>query len=68
MRLWNGYGEQMTTIFLPNPNLTDDMQYIKTPDWSRLSLYYRLREQFLNEALPENLEAAANLPLPVAEA
>jgi len=68
MRLWNGYGEQMTTIFLPNPNLTDDMQYIKTPDWSRLSLYYRLREQFLKEALPENLEAAAHLPLPVAEA
>jgi hypothetical protein len=68
MRLWNGYGEQMTTIFLPNPNLTDDMQYVKTPDWSRLSLYYRLREQFLSESLPENYETSANLPLPESQA
>jgi hypothetical protein len=68
IRMWNGYGEQMTTVFLPNPNLTDNMQYVKTPDWSRLSLYYRLREQFLREALPENYEITANLPLPEAEA
>jgi hypothetical protein len=68
IRMWNGYGEQMTTIFLPNPNLTDNLRYVKTPDWSRLSLYYRLREQFLSEALPENYEATANFPLPEAEA
>jgi hypothetical protein len=68
IRLWNGYGEQMTTIFLPNSNLTDDMRYVKTPNWSRLSLYYRLREKFLNEARPENFETAANLPLPGAAA
>jgi hypothetical protein len=68
IRLWNGYGEQMTTVFLPNPNLTNDMQYVKTPDWSRLSLYYRLREIFLGESLPDNFEAAANLPLPESEA
>jgi len=68
IRMWNGYGEQMTTVFLPNPNLTDDMQYVKTPDWNRLSLYYHLRGQFLNEKLPENFEAVANLPLPEAEA
>ena len=48
----------MTTIFLPNPNLTNDMQYIKRPDWSRPSLHYRLREQFLNESLPENLDSS----------
>ena len=58
----------MTTVFLPNPGLTDDMQYVKTPDWNRLSLYYHLRAKFLNEALPEDFEAAANLPLPEAEA
>jgi hypothetical protein len=63
IRMWNGYGEQMTTIFLPSPNLTDDMQYVKTPDWTRLSLYYGLREQFLGEPLPEDYETAANLPL-----
>lgn len=64
IRLWNGYGEQMTTVFLPNPNLTDDMQYVKTPDWNRLDLYYHLREKFLGESLPKNLEITANQPLP----
>jgi hypothetical protein len=68
MRLWNGYGEQMTTIFLPSPNLTDDLQYVKTPDWTRLALYYRLRQKFLGETIPEDYEAAANLPLPGSEA
>jgi len=62
LRLWNGYGEQMTTVFLPNPALTDDMKMAKTPDWSRLGLYYRLRERYLGEAMPSNLEAAASAP------
>lgn len=61
VRLWNGYGEQMTTVFLPNPALTDDMDMAKTPDWSRLDLYYRLRERFLGEPMPSNLEAAAHV-------
>jgi hypothetical protein len=60
LRLWNGYGEQMTTVFLPSPSLTDDMQMAKTPDWSRLGLYYRLRERFLGEPPPGDFEAAAN--------
>jgi hypothetical protein len=64
IRMWNGYGDQMTTIFLPNPHLTDEMEYVKTPDWTRLSLYYQLRERFLSEPFPENIEIAANLPLP----
>lgn len=66
LRMWNGYGEQMTTVFLPNPRLTDDMQLLKQPDWNRLDLYYRLREKFLGEAMPADLEAAANLPFPQA--
>jgi len=66
LRMWNGNGEQMTTVFLPNPNLTDDMESLKAPDWSRLALYYRLREKFLKEPIPENLEATANLPFPEA--
>lgn len=64
IRLWNGYGEQMTTVFLPNPNLTDNMQYSKTPNWNRLELYYQLREKYLGEPLPENFELIANQPLP----
>jgi len=64
LRMWNGYGEQMTTIFLPNPRLTDDMQLLKNPDWSRLDLYYRLREKFLGEPVPSDFEAAANFPFP----
>ena len=60
LRLWNGYGEQMTTIFLPNPWLTYDMQVVKQPNWSRLELYYRLREKYLGKAIPADLEQAAN--------
>jgi len=64
LRFWNGYGEQMTSVFLPNPRLTDDMQILKQPDWSRLDLYYRLRAEFLGEAIPGDYEAAAHLPFP----
>ncbi|MCS6927140.1 MAG: hypothetical protein NZ578_14705 [Candidatus Binatia bacterium] len=46
LRLWNGLGEQMLTIFFPNPYLTGD-QHIRTePDWSRLALWERLRETY----------------------
>lgn len=62
LRFWNGYGEQMTTVFLPNPRISDDQQLLPQPDWSRLDLYYRLREQFLGEPMPADLEAAALAP------
>jgi hypothetical protein len=64
LRLWNGYGEQMTTVFLPNPRLSDDHQLLKAADWSRLDTYYRLRSQFLGEPMPADFEAAAHQPLP----
>lgn len=63
IRMWNGYGEQMLTVFLPNPRLTDDMQFLKEPDWSRLGLYYELREKYLGEPVPEDFEQTAGLPL-----
>ena len=66
LKLWNGYGEQMTTVFLPNPRISDDHQVLKVPDWSRLETYYRLREQFLGEPMPDDLEAMAERPLPEA--
>jgi hypothetical protein len=52
----------MTTVFLQNPALTGDMKMAKTPDWSRLGLYYRLRERYLGEPMPTDLEAAAAAP------
>ena len=63
VRMWNGYGEQMTTVFLPNPRISDDHRLLKTPDWTRLETYYRLREQFLGESVPADFEAAAQQPL-----
>ena len=64
IRLWNGYGEQMTTVFLPNPSVGDDLQMLKTPDWSRLTLHDQLRERFLGEPAPADLATTAALPLP----
>jgi hypothetical protein len=64
LRLWNGYGEQMTTVFLPNPRIGDDHQLLREPDWSRLEAYYRLRAKFLGETMPDDIEAVAEQPLP----
>ncbi len=57
LRLWNGAGEQMTTVFLPNPYLTDEMQVRREPDWTRLALWHKLREAFLGEPAPTDLVA-----------
>jgi len=58
LRLWNGFGEQMTTIFLPNPRLSDDLEILERPDWQRLSLWYELRHQFLCEEPPADIGEA----------
>jgi hypothetical protein len=52
----------------PDGSLIAYRQYVKTPDWNRLALYYHLRNKFLSEALPDSYETVANLPLPGAEA
>ncbi|MCS6953727.1 MAG: hypothetical protein RMK57_11820 [Bryobacterales bacterium] len=64
LRFWNGFGEQMLTIFLPNPHLDDQMRPVREPDWSRLRLYYQLRHAWLGEPFPEDFELAANAPWP----
>lgn len=64
LRMWNGYGEQMTTVFLPNPHIGDGHQVLGVPDWSRLETYYRLRAKFLAEPMPADIEVAAQFPLP----
>ena len=51
--MWNGFGEQMTTVFLPNPFLSDE-QKIPEPQWERLRLWYELREKYLGEPMPKS--------------
>ena len=47
LRMWNGRGEQMITVFFPNPWLdAHDMRPVRVPDWSRLGLWMSLRERF----------------------
>ncbi len=63
LRMWNGFGEQLTTVFLPNAYLTDEMKIQKEPDWNRLALWHELRNRFLGEAIPADLPAHyAHLP------
>ena len=57
LRLFNGHGEQQTTILLPNPFLAADTDKIlKTPDWSRLDLWDRLRARWLGLTDPDPLD------------
>jgi hypothetical protein len=49
----------MTTVFLPNPRLSDEMRPQK-PDWSRLRFWYELRHEFLGEAPPADITEAQN--------
>lgn len=58
LRMWNGFGEQMTTVFLPNPSLSDELRPLREPDWERLRLWYELRHQFLGEEPPANIAEA----------
>lgn len=58
VRMWNGFGEQMTTVFLPNPRLSDEFRPLREPNWERLKLWYELREQFLAEQQPANIAEA----------
>ncbi len=52
MKMWNGAGEQMTTVFLPNPRLSSDMKVLKEPNWEHLRLWFDLRNQFLGKEIP----------------
>lgn len=47
LRLWNGHGEQMITVFLPNPFLDENECVTRDPDWSRLALWDRIRKEYL---------------------
>jgi hypothetical protein len=47
LRMWNGRGEQMITVFFPNPWLDDARQKpVREPRWSKLDLWMDLRRRF----------------------
>lgn len=48
LRMFNGDGEQMITVLLPNPFLDDEDRLLDVPDWSRLALWDELRRRFLD--------------------
>jgi hypothetical protein len=57
LRLFNGHNEQQATILLPNPFLSPDSdKVLKTPDWSRLDLWDRLRARWLGLTEPDPLD------------
>jgi hypothetical protein len=47
VRLYNGRDEQMMTLMLPNPFLTNDQQIRDEPAWAQLELWDRLRATYL---------------------
>ena len=56
LRLFNGHDEQQVTILLPNPFLSADDKILKTPDWSRLELWDRLRARWLGATEPDPVD------------
>nr|VFJ55435.1 MAG: hypothetical protein BECKFW1821B_GA0114236_10238 [Candidatus Kentron sp. FW]VFJ76128.1 MAG: hypothetical protein BECKFW1821C_GA0114237_109913 [Candidatus Kentron sp. FW] len=64
IRLWNGYGEQMTTIFFPHVLLGETPHTVlKAPNWENLRLWYQFRQRYLGEPIPVDLEKAGTEPL-----
>lgn len=57
VRLYNGRDEQMMTVLLPNPFLTNTQQVRDTPEWGQLALWDRLRTTYLGLG-PDELDRA----------
>ncbi|GAA4137509.1 DUF7676 family protein [Actinomadura keratinilytica] len=47
VRMFNGRGEQLITVMLPNPFLTDTQQILSPPDFDRLAAWDDLRATYL---------------------
>jgi len=59
LRLFNGKNEQQITVLLPNPFLHPDTdKVLKTPDWSRLALWNKLRARWLDLPEPDPFDRA----------
>jgi hypothetical protein len=52
LRLWNGHGEQMITVFFPNPWLDDDDRRVREPCWARTALWEDLRRRYASAPTP----------------
>jgi len=46
LRLWNGRGEQMITVFFPNPWLDDEQRRTCEPRWEKTVLWEALRARY----------------------
>jgi len=46
LRLWNGRGEQMITVFFPNPWLDDDQRRVRAPRWEKTALWEVLKARY----------------------
>lgn len=46
LRLWNGQGDQMTTVFFPNPFYDDHSTPLREPDFGRVELWEALRRRY----------------------
>jgi hypothetical protein len=61
LRLHNGRDEQQVTILFPNPFIAPDTDKIlKTPDWSRLDLWDRVRSRWLGLNEPDPFDRAGS--------
>jgi hypothetical protein len=49
LRLWNGYGEQMITVYFPNPWLDEEDRRVREPRWERTALWEDLRRRYAAE-------------------
>jgi hypothetical protein len=49
LRLWNGRGEQMITVFFPNPWLDDEQQRTREPRWEKTALWEALRARYAEQ-------------------
>jgi hypothetical protein len=49
VRLWNGRGEQMITVFFPNPWLDGEGNRTREPDWGKTALWDGLRGRYAAE-------------------
>jgi len=50
LRLWNGHGEQMITVYFPNPWLDDTAERLREPRWDKLALWEELRARYARPA------------------
>jgi len=46
LRLWNGRGEQMVTVYFPNSHFDDDWKRLSEPRWEKTALWEDLRRRY----------------------